>query len=147
MKAQQFADAVIAILDRSTFRRNRRLRDQIDEATESVLANMAEGFEQPSDAAVAKYLFTAKASIAEAVVRLQGAARRGWISPEESARVTAMGDEIGRMLAGWIKYLARCNYKDRGRAIRDRDRDSDLDRDRDRDGFGFGFGLAIQVYG
>ena len=56
-----------------------------------------------------------KGSVAEVVTRLKSAQRRGWLTAEECARFTATGDEIGRMLGGWIKYLARCNWKDRGR--------------------------------
>ena len=114
-KVCAFSDAVTAILGRPAFGRNRKLREQIDEAAESILANMAEGFEQPTDAALAKYLFTAKASLAEVLVRLQGAARRGWITPEECGALQESGTEIARMLAGWIKYLSRSNWKDRGR--------------------------------
>jgi four helix bundle protein len=76
---------------------------------------MAEGFEQSTDAAVAKYLYTAKGSVAEVATRLKGAQGYGWVTAEECAECTAMADEIGRMLGGWIKYLSRCDWKDRGR--------------------------------
>jgi four helix bundle protein len=119
-RATEFHAAVAAIIARPAFGRNRKLRDQIAEALESILANMEEGFEQSTDAGVAKYLFTAKGSLAEVVVRLKGAQRRGWLRPAECAQCAAQGNEIGRMLGGWIKYLARCDWKDRGRfAMRD----------------------------
>ena len=76
---------------------------------------MAEGFEQSTDAVLANYLYTSKASIAEVVARLKGAQRRGWVTAAECAQCAALGDEIQRMLGGWIKYLKRCDWKDRGR--------------------------------
>jgi four helix bundle protein len=125
-KARDFSVAVTAIIGRSAFDKNRKLKDQIDEANESILSNMAEGFEQSTDAAVANYLYIAKGSVAEVVTRLKSAQRRGCLTAEECAQCAATGDEIGRMLGGWIKYLARCNWKDRGRfKARQRDKPSD----------------------
>jgi four helix bundle protein len=119
-KAVEFCVAVTALLDRPGFRKNCKLRDQIDNANDSILSNMSEGFEQPTDKAVEKYLFVAKGSAAEVLTRMATAQRKGCISAEEFARCKTMGDELQRMLGGWIKYLARCDWKDRGRrTIRD----------------------------
>ena len=64
----------------------------------------------------ASYFLPPKGSVAEVVDHvLRSAQRAGLIGPDECSRCAAMGDEIGRMLGGWIKYLARCDWKDRGR--------------------------------
>jgi four helix bundle protein len=115
LKACDFSGVVTAIIARSAFAKNRKLKDQIAEANESILSNMAEGFEQSTDAALAKYLYIAKGSVAEVVTRLKSAHRRGWLTAEECTQCATAGDEIGRMLGGWIKHLARCDWKDRGR--------------------------------
>src|SRR6185503_9996190 len=115
LKARDFTVAVTALLDRPAFVRNRKHRDQISEAVDSILANMSEGYEQSSDAGLAKYLYTSIGSTAEVVTRLTSAKRRGWITADELRPCADMGEEIGRMLGGWIKYLARCDWKDRGR--------------------------------
>ena len=115
LKAQSFSIAVAAIIARPTFSRNRKLHDQIADANESILANMAEGFEQSTDAVLANYLYTSKGSVAEVLTRLKGAERRGWVTHQEYSQCAALGDEIQRMLGGWIKYLKRCDWKDRGR--------------------------------
>jgi four helix bundle protein len=47
LKARDFSVAVTSIIDRPAFGRNRRLKDQIADANDSILSNMAEGFEQP----------------------------------------------------------------------------------------------------
>ena len=114
-KAQAFNAAVAAIIMRPAFGRNRKLREQIADANESILANMEEGFEHSTDAVLANYLYTSKGSIAEVVTRLKGARRRGWMTASECAECAEQADEIQRMLGGWIKYLKRCDFKDRGR--------------------------------
>jgi len=115
LKAHAFNAAVTAMIRRPTFGRNRKLRDQIADANESILANMAEGFEQSSDALLANYLYTSKGSVAEVISRLKGAERRGWVTPDEYSQCASLGVEIQRMLGGWIKYLKRSDFKDRGR--------------------------------
>ena len=115
LKAQEFSAAVAAIIARPAFGRNRKLREQIADANESILANMAEGFEQSSDAVLANYLYVSKGSIGEVIARLKGAERLGWVTSAESSEWTALGTEIQRMLGGWIRYLQRCDFKDRGR--------------------------------
>jgi four helix bundle protein len=82
-EAKEFQVAVNAIIVRPVWGRNRRLRDQIAEATESILANMEEGYEQSTDAGLAKYLYTSKGSTAEVVGRLRSGARRRWLTQQE----------------------------------------------------------------
>jgi four helix bundle protein len=113
--AREFTIAVTAILERSTLRRDSKLHEQIAEANESILANMDEGFEQESDDAFAKFLYYSKGSIAEVMRRLRRAAAKGQVRSEELAAVAAKAEQIGRELGGFIKYLRRCGFKDRGR--------------------------------
>jgi four helix bundle protein len=114
-KALAFEGAVLALLDRPAFGRNRRLQEQISDAIGSVLANMTEGFEEPTDRALERYLFTAKASAAEVGRHLRFAHRRHLITATELTACCALGAEVERMLGGWIRYLAECNWTDRGR--------------------------------
>jgi len=115
LKARAFSVAVTAILVRAPCSRNLKLRDQIAAANESILANMAEGFEQSTDACLANYLYIAKGSLAEVVTRLRGVQRFGWLTPAECATLSGEDEEMQRMLGGWIKYLSRSGWKDRGR--------------------------------
>ena len=115
LKACELFVAVTALLDRPAFIKNQKHRTQIAEALDSVLSNMSEGYEQSTDAHLANYLYTSKGSVAEVITRLKSAQRRGWITGGECERCVALGEEVGRMLGGWIKYLARCDWRDRGR--------------------------------
>ena len=113
-RAQEFWVAVNAIIDRSGFQRDRQLRDQVKDAADSILSNIAEGFEQPTDRAFVRYLFISKASTAEVRKRLLMACQRGYITSEEFASRNELGDEVARMTTGLIKYLVKSDRKDRG---------------------------------
>jgi four helix bundle protein len=114
-KALEFCGAVTAILDRPGFRKDRNLWEQISDANDSVPANMREGFEQSTDVAFAKFLYHSKGSLAEVLARLHRAHSKKYISSEELTPMVAIGEELGRMLGGFIRYLARSDFKDRGR--------------------------------
>ena len=113
-RANEFWLAINAIIDRPAFLADRRLRDQLKDATNSVVANIAEGFHQPTDRAFANYLYTSKASTAEARSRLRMARNRQYLSAEEFKTRDTLGDEISRMATGLIKYLMKSNRRGRG---------------------------------
>lgn len=117
-KAESLSEAINAILPKI---RSSRIRDQLSEAADSMLANMSEGFEQPTDRALARYLYTSKGSVAEARHWLRVSHARHYISKEEMTTRVALGIEVGKMLAKWIGYLLTTDRKDRG-VPRDRGR-------------------------
>jgi four helix bundle protein len=114
-QAQEFAGAVTAILGRSTLRKNSKVYEQIEDANESITSNIEEGFEQESDDAFAKFLYYSKGSIVEVMGRLGRAARRGFVPRDEVTHLEPKAEELGRMLGGFIKYLRKSGFKDRGR--------------------------------
>lgn len=114
-RALDFSIAVLELLNRPAFRRDRGLHKQVSEANDSITANMEEGFEQSTDAGFAHYLFIAKGSLAEVMGRLRRARRKGYITDAELNERLNDGDEIARMLAGFIRYLSESDFKDRGR--------------------------------
>jgi four helix bundle protein len=123
-KAQEFCVAVTAILQRPALRRNRNLHRQLDDANDSIVSNMHEGFAKGSDADLARYLEYSKGSLGEVLARLERARSKGYITDEELAARRDAGEEIAKMLGGWIKYLDRSDFKDRGR-FRNRSRIED----------------------
>ena len=114
-RANEFGVAVNAIIGKPGFQRDRRLREQILDASDSILSNISEGFEQPSDRGFVKYLYTSKASNAEARTRLLIACNRRYISADEFRACDQLSDEVGRMLTGLIKYLAKSDRRNRRR--------------------------------
>ena len=114
-KALDFWRAVTDILERPALRRDRDLHRQIADANNSITANMQEGFEQSTDRAFAKYLTYAKGSLAEVLTRLEQARLNRCIPDDQALECRGKGEELGRMLGGFIKYLLRSDWKERGR--------------------------------
>jgi four helix bundle protein len=113
-KAEAFSDAITAVLERPAFGRNRKLLEQLENAVDSITANMSEGFHQPTDRGFANYLFTAKGSIAETCTRLTRASRRRCLTREELMAFERQAEEIGKMLTGLIKHLMKTPNHRRG---------------------------------
>ena len=113
-KAEAFCDAVNAVLMRPVFVKNIDLHGQVQEASDSILSNMSEGCEQPTDRAFAKFLYVSKASAAEVRTRLGRAHKRGLLTRMELVRLQKQGDEVARMTTGLIKHLLKTPDRRRG---------------------------------
>jgi four helix bundle protein len=113
-RGMQLLDAVNAILDKPGLARDKRLRDQLSSAADSIVSNIAEGFPQSTDRLFAKYLYVAKGSTAEVRAQLEIAQRRSYISAEERNERDSLADELARMPTGLIKHLVREQRRDRG---------------------------------
>jgi four helix bundle protein len=113
-KVLEFWEATTAILKRSTVRRNRRLYDQIEEANDSIESNLREGFEQPTDAAFANFVFIAKGSAAEVVARMEEGHRKGHVADRDIAQIRELAEPLCKMMGGFIKYLRASGFTDRG---------------------------------
>ena len=114
-EVQKFWHAVNETLQTPALRKDRDLHQQIASASDSVEANLKEGFEQPSDASFANFVFTAKGSTAEVISRMRQARGKQLISEEQLARVVELGVPLGQMMGGVIKYLSESGFTDRGR--------------------------------
>jgi hypothetical protein len=75
---------------------------------------MVEGFEQGTDRAFANFLCYSKGSVAEVLKRLRKAYYRRYMTLDELNAYVAQGEELGRMLGGFIKYLRQSDWVDRG---------------------------------
>src|SRR4029079_6844899 len=113
-KVVAFWRAVNALLDKPRLRRDRSLHGQISRANDSIPSNMVEGFEQGTDRAFANFLTYSKGSLAEVLKRLKQAYFKRYITADEPQTHLAAGEELAKMLGGFIKYLRQCDWKDRG---------------------------------
>lgn len=113
--ALRFCAAVSEILNASGLRKNSNTYEQIEDANDSVLSNLAEGFQQESDDGFAKYVYYSKGSVAEVMRRLREAARKRSVDRAAVERLEPVADSLGRQMGGFIKYLKRTGFKDRGR--------------------------------
>jgi len=130
-RVDSFWRAVNATLDHSNLRRDSDLHDQISRANDSIPSNLVEGFEQATDDAFANFLCYSKGSLAEVLKRLRKAYFKRLITQDQLSGHLKDGDELGKMLGGFIKYLRESRWKDRGfcwRKEKDSDRGDESDR-------------------
>jgi four helix bundle protein len=113
-QAREFARAVSAILQRPSFRGDRRLKEQLGDSSVSVLSNISEGFGQPTDRAFAHYVTIARTSNNEAISQLAVAAWRGHITEQELEEFEAKSCVMGKGMTSLIAYLRKTDQKERG---------------------------------
>lgn len=112
--ARKFVRAVSAILERPSFRRDPKLRDQLGESSVSILSNISEGFGQSSDRASANYLTISRSSNNEAINQLAVALWRGHITDGELEELEQISEEMGKGITSLIRYLRQEDRKSRG---------------------------------
>ena len=122
-KVIEFWLAVNALLEKPKLRSDRDLHGQISRANSSIPSNMVEGFEQGTDRAFANFLTHSKASLAEVLLRLKQAYFKNDLTKDELEAVSVAGKTLGKMLGGFIKYLRRTDWRDRGSHTDDADDD------------------------
>ena len=94
-----------AINKGSNFKKDIRLCNQIQSASGSVMANIAEGFVRHSDKEFIQFLFVAMSSAAEVQSHLYIALDQRYINQEEFDKVYDQADKTSRMISNLIKYL------------------------------------------
>ncbi len=92
-----------------TFPREERygLTQQMRRAASSVPTNIVEGFKRRSDKEFAYFLNLADASLEETKYHVMLARDLGYLKEVEHGAVSALCDEVGRMLYGFQKVLSR----------------------------------------
>jgi four helix bundle protein len=113
-KVEAFWIAVNATLENSKLKRDCDLHEQISRANDSIPSNMVEGFEQGTDRLFANFLCYSKGSLAEVLKRLKKAYFKKLITADELKPHIEAGEELAKMLGGFIKYLRECDWTDRG---------------------------------
>src|SRR5262245_45138584 len=82
-KALQAADAISAITDRPSFKRDPELRQQLRDASARVAALISEGHGQKTDRHFAHYLYTSRGTCKEVRTHLRIAVGRKHITGDE----------------------------------------------------------------
>jgi len=109
------ADAdIFALLRRSNFQHDLRLKAQISDAASSVPSNIAEGHGQQTDRGFAHYLYISRGSAKEVRARLLSAMHRGYVRRTDCETYDKRYEEILKMLWGLIRHLEKENRKHRG---------------------------------
>ena len=81
------------------------LISQVQRAAVSVPANIAEGSGRTGSAELRHFLSIAHGSLCEANTHIEVAVRLGYITKEKFESILAQGDELSRILRGFIRKL------------------------------------------
>ena len=112
-KAMEASTDVSAILQRDSFKRDPRLRDQLGSSSERVASLISEGFEQSTDRHFAQYCYRSKGSARETRTQPAVAVDRRHIDESERVRIADKYEEIAKMLTGLIRHLETEDRKHR----------------------------------
>ena len=84
-----------------------KARDQINDATNSVCRNIAEGFSAESHGEFVRYLGIARNSLNELLDSLEGARLEGLVSNDDLAPIQALARRQFKAMSTFIAYLIR----------------------------------------
>lgn len=104
-KGIQLVEIVYKFTKKEGFKKDFRLKDQIQGSAISVPSNIAEGFERQTNKEFKQFLYITKGSTGELRTQLFIAMKLGYISNEEFTQASELCFEISRMISGFIKYL------------------------------------------
>jgi four helix bundle protein len=118
-KARVMTKEIYASTRTGQFARDYGLKDQIQRATVSTMANIAEGFERGGDREFVQFLSNSKVSCGEVKSHLYVALDQGYVTQVSFDQLYAKADEVSRLVGGFMHYLRQSQLggpKYKGRA-------------------------------
>jgi len=120
-KARAFSKDVFQLTQTGLFAKDYELKGQINRSAGSIMDNIAEGFERSGKAEFINFLTISKGSCAETRSQLYRAFDRNYLDEITLKKFLTEGEEVGKMLSGFITYLnktevAGIKFKDRVKA-------------------------------
>ena len=104
-KARQATRMIYEMTQNGNFARDFGLRNQIQRAGVSIMANIAEGFGRRSDKEFANFLNIAHGSVSETQSHLYVALDLSYIDQASFAKVSELLDEVSRMTLVLAQHL------------------------------------------
>jgi len=104
-RARQLTSRIYLLTNQGTWARDYGLRNQIQRAVVSIMANIAEGYERRSDTEFLRFLDFSKASAGEVRSHLYVALDVGYISNQEFDSLKQECIEVIRMIASFMNYI------------------------------------------
>ena len=106
-RARQWSKAIFQLTERKRFSGDRRLVEQINDSSESVGANIAEGFGRGTQGEFVQFLGYANGSLNETQSHLCAAYDREYITKDEFGELFQEGTEIRKMMVGFITSMVK----------------------------------------
>jgi four helix bundle protein len=112
-RARLLAKEVYASTKIGKFASDFGLKDQIQRASVSTMANIAEGYERGGDKEFGQFLSNSKGSCGEVKSHLYVALDQGYIAPVTFDDLYSRADEVGRLVFGLMAYLRQSELRGR----------------------------------
>jgi four helix bundle protein len=106
-EARVLARMVYEVSSMGQFARDFRLRRQIEDATASVMANIAEGFDAGSDTEFIRFLGYARRSASEVQSHLYIALDRRYVAKKDFDAIYQKAVQVKKLINGFIRYLRK----------------------------------------
>lgn len=104
-KARAWSKAIFEETEKSPFAKDRRLVDQVNDSSESVFANIAEGFGRGTQGEFVQFLGYSLGSLNETQSHLCAAFDRRYLQKVRFAELFSAGTEIRKMTVSFIKSM------------------------------------------
>jgi len=104
-EARQLVDMVYGLTNKSLFRRDFGLREQIQRAAVSCMSNVAEGFDSDTKQQFIQMLSYTKRSASEVQSELYVALDRKYIVKEEFDKGYEKAQSVRKLANGFVRYL------------------------------------------
>ncbi len=109
--ARKLAHRVFLLTKEGPFSKDYRLKDQINDASGSIMDNIAEGFERDGIKEFIQFLSVAKGSCGEVRSQLYRAIDREYISATQFEDIKNESIFIGRQIAKLMSYLKSTGWR------------------------------------
>lgn len=110
-KARELVKYIYFITEKSEFKRDLGLRNQIQRAAVSSMANQAEGFTRGTKIELINYFYIAKASAGEVQSHLYVAKDLDYITFSEFQRAYQLADEVQKLIQNFIEKVKQGSRK------------------------------------
>lgn len=107
VEARELTRLIYAVTGDGPFSKDYGLRDQIQRAATSVMANIAEGFDGGSTQEFKRFLHYALRSTTEVQSHLYIALDQGYIDQQEFESLYELSVKVKSLISGFLRYL-RC---------------------------------------
>lgn len=110
-KARILCNTIYPLTNTGNFKKDFKLRDQINGSSGSVMDNIAEGFERDGKNEFRQFLSISKGSCGEVRSQLYRALDRNHITKEQFDKLKIQSEDISKQINNFIKYLNSSEIK------------------------------------